>query len=326
MPRVKQRRPRRLPRRERRVSRRPGHGKKKAYKPYRKRRMLNKMRPIVEGKMRDQQLQVVGDGTNPIYDMPDPTEPFTWNLSGPGDDPVSDTPNDSYAKWEHNGFRLLPLYAFTSLNQGLHSDAMVGRSIYSRWLNVKIELSLPGLTTDSALNFPFEMFLIHGWVTAPTSYTSHTDPVESDVTRQNINDYIKNQIVQYFDTRKDRLAFIPKITNNLRIEGYKRIKANRNKQLNNPYPTFAGSGASAFTFQSSVLAPINLKCSFKTMRKIHYTRGDNTSTNEYTPNFYPNNQQLPFVCFYCPQYQDFENQNNKNPLFRYNVSHYYTDA
>ena len=326
MPRVKQRRPRRV--RALQGTRTStfawkGNRKKAPYRKWKKRRMNNKLRPIVEGKMRDQQLQILGDGSNTL-DMPDPTNESTWNLSSPGSDPTTMKANDHFEKWENNGFRLIPLYAFTSMNQGLHSDAMIGRNLYSRYVNLKLELKLPGYASlETTINFPFEMFIIHGWVTSPTSYTNLTSPAEADVTRKNINDYIESQIQQYFDTRKDRLAFIPKRTNNLKILGYKRIKANRNKQLNNPMPSVISNGN---IYNTSQLAPINLKCSFRTMRKVHYTGGDPTATNDYTSNFYPNNQWLPFVCLYCPQFSDFENQPAKNPIFRYNVSHYYTDA
>ena len=107
--------------------------KKGAYNPARKKQALNSRRPFVEGKKRiaseisqimtSNQTQPIGFYKQPLLHSPIVLNPV---ISGGG-----------------NAFQNIPITVFNRMNQGFNDFEMIGSSIFSRYLKLKVEVNFP---------------------------------------------------------------------------------------------------------------------------------------------------------------------------------------
>lgn len=221
-----------------------------------------------------------------------------------------------------NTFNLLPLHAYTCMEQGIGEHQMLGNSVFSKYLNAKVQIRFPGgqnLINDRA--FPME--LICGWIPSSLAFSTFTTPQVNQVSPSDISAYIVQRISEYFNARTDRLDFIPKHASNLRITYRRSIKPDLSKSTVAP--------ASAYD-QAGHIPDVMLYPKWTTNKKVTYeegnTYGDGVGTDRR--NFFNNYSWIPFMVLYQPMSQGEGGTSPlpdaKCPRVSYNVAHYYTDS
>lgn len=219
-------------------------------------------------------------------------------------------------------FNLLPLHAYTCMEQGIGEHQMLGNSVMSRYLNAKVQIRFPGgqnLISDR--HYPME--LICGWIPSSTAFSTFTTPDVKQVSPSDISTFIIQRISEYFNARTDKLEFVPKHASNLRITFRRQIRANQNKAN--------VAQANAYD-QSGHIPDVMLYPKWKMNKKVFFeegtTYGDGMGTDRR--NFYPNYSWIPFMVVYSPMYAgeggDAPLPTAKCPKVSYNVAHYYTDS
>lgn len=267
---------------------------KGAYKPARKNQMMKRRAPFVETKSRIQSEIALGTQIPQSKDFAVMKEIFNF----------------------------LPLHAYTCMEQGLGEDQMIGNSVYSKYLNAKVQIRFPGgqyLISDR--HFPME--LICGWIPSSLLFSSFTTPPVNAVSPSNISTFITQRIAEYFNARTDRLDFIPKRASNLRITYRRKIKPDLSKSTVAP--------ANAYD-QAGFIPDVMLHPKWTTNKKIQYeegnTYGDGAGTDRR--NFFPNYSWIPFMVLYQPMARgeggDTPLADASCPRLSYNVAHYYSDS
>lgn len=273
------------------------YNKRPVYKrKFNKKKMVRSRAPIVETKSRIQsEITTVGGGT-----IPDPTN--FKALSGV--------------------FTFLPLHAWTFMEQGLGEDQMIGQSVFSKYLNAKIQVRMAG-GSNQITDRPFPMELICGYVQAPTNWTSFTTPTVNLALPSDMDAFVVARVSEYFNARKDKLEFIPKRASTIRITYRRKLVSNQSK--NNVLNPEAG-----VTNYEGHAPDIWVYPKWKMMRKINYERGNTVEAGSARPNFYPNYNQIPFCIVYAPNHDGEDGTNpiqpQQKPEVAYNVAHYFTDS
>lgn len=208
------------------------------------------------------------------------------------------------------------------MEQGLEEDQMIGRSVFSKYLNAKVKIRFQG-GANQITDRQFPMELICGFVTAPTNYTSNTSPTVGTVTPSHLSAYVVERVSEYFNARSDELDFIPKRASTIRITYRRQIRSNQSKS-NVLTPD---SGITAFEGHAP---DVNLFPKWKMMRKIHYERGAAFQVSPPRTLYYPNYNQIPFCIVYSPMFDGEDGtkplQPQEIPEVSYNVAHYFTDS
>lgn len=219
-------------------------------------------------------------------------------------------------------FHLLPLHSWTVMEQGLEEDQMIGRSVFSKYLNAKVKVRFQG-GANQITDRQFPMELICGFVQAPMNLTSNTSPTVSQCTPSNISAYIVERVSEYFNARTDELDFIPKRASTIRITYRRKIRSDQSKS-NVLTPD---SGITAFEGHTP---DVMLYPKWKMMRKIHYERGALFQASPARTLYYPNYNQIPFCIIYSPM---FDGEDGTKPLqpqeipdVSYNTIHYFSDS
>lgn len=218
-------------------------------------------------------------------------------------------------------FKILPLHAYTFMEQGLAEDQMIGQSLFSKYLNAKVQVRFQG-GANQITDRPYPMELICGWVKAPLAWTSFTSPQVNLALPSDLTGWIVERVSEYFNARTDRLDFIPKRDSTIDITYRKRIRSNQSKNnVMNP-------NSNSITNEGQV-PDVLLYPKWKTMKKVFYERG-NTVEASARPNFYPNYSRIPFMIIYSPNYAGEDGtqplQPQEIPEVSYNVAHYFTDS
>lgn len=259
--------------------------KKGAYKPQVKKNFMKRRNPFVENKIRN--AREFSLALDPVRDM---------NAFGAFADPTD---------WQKipvdDAFSVILPSVFYSMNRGLNSNEMIGESIYAKYLKTKLQFLAP--QGAYMIDYPCNLFLIHGWVTAPLNPTQYTTPTVSGMSYQNVFNHVTHYVKEYFNERKDTLEFPEKRERHIKFESYRKIKVNKNEDL-----PIHGYGGSAGTSTLGALAPINMSCKWEIMRKIHYDSGSNNPSLGNPATFpqadfnYPSTSFLPFICIFNPQF------------------------
>lgn len=283
---------------------------KGAYKKPRVRQMAKRRAPLVE--LKERKKAEVSLRNASVAGVASASYPFTINATN-----ISNT----------TSFTLLNLTPFTRMSQGLSDSQMIGRSVFSKRLRLKCEFQYPeGL---DIVAHPQRTFLICGWVTVPTAFTSETTPTEANATMSDVRTHLIHQLQELYNQKEDSLRFLRKKASNYRIESYRRIRPNMNRAIAPaPFTT-----AEAGTTSGGAVPLIRLSHTYKTGRKVFYTEGKSTATGNDAPdpdieNFYVNNQQLPFALIYAEEHDKMLNPAGEevNLTIRYNVNHEFTDS
>ena len=297
--------------------------RKGAYKPARKSNFQKRRAPFVETKAIDD-LLVAGKAGVLTNDAGDDTIRNTVN-------PLTISNGTSSAP---NTLTMLPINSFFGMQRGVSHSDMVGDNVYARYLKCKLEFELP--SNDNIIRHPCDAYLIHGWVTLPMGLNFYTTPEQGDLTRTQLNAHIKTQVEQYFNQRSDKLQYISKRQNNIKILGYRKLKPKNSSNLGGSSGPVVNNLATGGAVVTGAGGPplVNMSCSWPLKRKIFYEDG---KSNLQAPvnNFgfmYPNFAWLPFMCFYNPTAHEFLNSGiypgNLEPQIkvRYNSKFYFSDS
>ena len=115
-----------------------------------KKAMIKSRQPLVETKSRIQSEITTGEQTPQIPQCKE----FT-NISGV--------------------FHNLPLSAFWNMSQGTGESNMLGQSVFSRYLNAKVQIRFPG-GTNAITDRHYPMELVCGWIPSSIHATTFTTP------------------------------------------------------------------------------------------------------------------------------------------------------
>lgn len=298
--------------------------KKGAYNKKAKQNFQNRRVPFVETKFQDDRLVALKAGITDDTTkdtIRNPTFPYTIEN------------RDAAANAEE--LTIFPIHAYMNMNKGLEGSDMIGSSVYSRYLKAKVEIELPSGTNP--IRHPCDIYLIHGWVTQPLGKTLHTTPTNTQVTRSDVQNHILEQLQQYFNQREDKLVPIRRRTSNIKFEGYRKIKPKQNAKLGVDPMALSTGVNNTQTFQGA-LPLINMNCSWRCKRKVHYTQGTSNASVNNLEHSYVNHGWIPFMAVYNPTAGTFIDTSVYPPVnpggpandpklkLRYNTTHYFQDS
>lgn len=275
------------------------------YRSTNKMKMTNKLRPLTETKSRtaEEVFDAIGSGQTEVVD------PTVYQM----------LPND-------DALTHVPMVPFLTQHQGLNEDEMIGLSNYTRWLKCKIQIKLP--EGVNSIKHPADLYVVHGWIKAPMAKTTFTPIKPSQVLPSTVSTYIANHVKDFFDSREDRLRFVGKSNTNIKILGYKRVKPNRNGSLGIPATAFSTDTVPTGFKVAGANPIINTSCTWKIMRKIHYTHGAPVQYGATDPSYktlYPNESWLPFLVFYNPTFAEFGDSDAEKIEVATNTACWYSD-
>lgn len=264
-----------------------------------------------------------------------------------------------------DAFTNVPLRSWTRISNGFGEHQCIGNSIFSKFLNVKLQvrfpdgqhISIPDPTkpgenysvVNKMIEKPTKLYMVCGWITESLNYPidntpSPSLPAQSSATQEAIDAYITQQLKPFFDDDEDKLQFRPKQTTNIKIEKYVQFKPRHETAIGTqatPYVVSAPPGELgpqvAYPANGSV-PDVMRTWSTKTNRKLPLTEGTETSFSTDKQNLYPNNSWIPFCVIYNPNYEQQANNFLVDPndsqkftqvqtmLYRWNDAHYFTDS
>ena len=283
---------------------------KGAYKKTTKKNFMKRRNPFVENKIRnEEQFSLALDPLRAqvFGNFPDPTN-------------FADVPVD-------DAFTLFLPAPYYSMNRGLSCNEMIGDSIYAKYLKTKFQFLAP--EGQHMVDYPSQLYLIHGWCTAPVNATSLTTPTVDAVTYVDVFNHVRSYVKEYFNDRKDTLQFPEKRERHIKFLSYRKLKTNKNTEI----PL---QGVSDVAATRGALAPINMSVKWNVMRKVHYDKGANNpalgapATYPQADFNYPNQSWLPFTILFNPQFASTPGYPtpNQNDLWR--VAHssqmWYSDS
>lgn len=192
--------------------------RKGAYKSNNKKAMAIRRAPLVETKRKtDEDIYAAGffSGSGTINSngmVPDRTVLDVYDTEHVMMDPIS------YLFW----------------SQGLDQSQHIGQAVNLKYTNMKIQVRFPQPSvTVTAGSYsdpqnipaqPMNYELVWGYVPSPLQLTGSTTPPANTVTANQIKSHINDRVTDYFNSRKDKLRFIPKKDATLRIIGRKKIR------------------------------------------------------------------------------------------------------
>lgn len=306
-------------------------GKRGAYKTATVKGNLNRRRPFVETKARIKSeiaFRNSSDGTSGGI--------MSTNYPNPLDVTQIDV---------NTAFRQIYLDPFARMSQGLDDSQMIGNTVFARSLTAKLQLWYPhkGLigangselaNSQQPIVKPIRMYAVAGWVTRPWARTAHTTPTESLATTDDFNNQIEHQIKEYFDSKTDQLEFKEKVLSNVEITDFKLLKPKHQNRIAPQLQWVTGMSVGPPEILLGSNPYVSYSHTWKFNRKLHYTRGKDTSNATTAPdpdieNYYPNNEdRIPFLCFYMPDFADMMDAASvpTKPAYRHNVMLTYTDS
>jgi hypothetical protein len=220
-----------------------------------------------------------------------------------------------------NAFTILTPDSFLFNEQGLQEGQMIGQSIYSRFLSMKLLLEFPqGL---NQLFNPTKIYAYQVWITAPlaaSAYTVATGQLRRDlVTRAYLEQHISDQAKEFYDNKNDRMKFSP-VMEGVKVIRRIELTPNRNAAIagnldDNAGTVFGGPPDVFHQFQ------------WDTKTKIHYEK---SSTIDGPADLYlnrpPENLGYPAVIIYNPDFARQGPGDERKIKHTYTSKHWYGDS
>lgn len=296
--------------------------KKGAYAPARKKQMAVRRAPIVECK-KDERIRWNGLTALTPAEWPALSD-FNFLQIG---DTASTTGTAQHCI---TGVPETFLYR----TQGLGSDEMIGDSVFLKYLKCKFEFKLP--TDASLIHFPqCQLFLIHGFVQGSISANELTDPKLSELTRTTIDDYVQQQVNEYFNNQTEPISFRDKGHPNtpVKVLRKKEIRWDVSKSILPPPHRQLSSDLSLMQSVGDLPTKV-VTVEWPMMRKQKYEKAAAlTSAAERTKeaNWFANNVDpklgYPFWCIYMPGGQNIVYSDTDNRVrARINDCAWFTDS
>ncbi len=140
---------------------------------------------------------------------------------------------------------MMPIRSFYRMSKGTRPNQMIGNEVFSKSLYMK------GKITGLPANNTIEAFLYWGWIKDRLGYTDFTTPTRATATREDLEDFVLNQLKQHFDEKSDEMRYRQNKSDNIKITGVRKLQHPNDAQLQDQ---------------------IAFKCSWKTGRKVVYTK------------------------------------------------------
>lgn len=277
----------------------------KSYAPKNKKAMMKRRQPFVETKSKTTEDLVGQFGLNPHIDF------FTFNTEAIHINP------DVYHAWQ----------------QGLGEQQCIGQSVFAKYLKRKMTVRWPQPGFVNTFNnkagiipmTPMSCELIWGWIPAPLNKTGYTTPTAPNVNMAEINGYINHRVKNYFDERKDKLRYIPKVNSTLRIVGRKKLRPDLRFMSTAPPTTSdvtVGDDYAVGTIPDTYTT-IQWPC----MRKLHLEQANDLHNGN--PGLYAGNYQwLAFCCIFQENWEEIpvDQRAQSSVSVAYNDCLWYSDS
>lgn len=252
-----------------------------AYKKGKKRQMQIRRAPFVETKRKT------------LEDLR-----MTGYFAGTGDNPIVDHTEFKVHDTEHT---MMDPLSYILWSQGLDQSKHIGQAVNLKYTNMKIQVRFPqphmkvnvpgdGEIAQIIPPLPQKYELVWGWVPAPLQLTGNTTPAANTVTMTQILNHVNHRVTDYFNSRKDRLRFIPKKDATLRIIGRRIVRPDLRFQSTAPPFTNDGTKDPVGTIPD-YFTEISWK---HNNRKMWLEQTGNLNGNSDLIGMYPNYSFLPF--------------------------------
>lgn len=154
---------------------------------------------------------------------------------------------------------------------------------------------------------PQSYHLYWGFVKTPYGYSDFTTPKRDEADAETLERHINLRVEQWFNERTDRISFIPKTDNNLKIIGKKKLTPpwdSRNGRLPVSYVDDSHT-ITQDILHEGVIPDTLVKITWPINKKIHFQETNNFSGDGVTAagapvsgvkTFYQNHHWLPFAC------------------------------
>lgn len=231
---------------------------------------------------------------------------------------------------------MLPIRSFLRMSRGDRKNQMLGNTVNSKSIYMKgmIGTYKAGVSNELLKDTAWsnKIYLCTGWVKDTTSFTDFTTPTLAAATRDDVENFIANQIQQHFDQFSDQMRYREKKKDNIKIDKYQLLTSGDDTQAAQsdglPFKAYwktdrkvvysecarlLGNNEIVQNSSASPGVTINMTDSFK--ESSDALGGDSGG-------FIPNNSWLPFACLIQP---DVDPTSAIQPGVLYNTIHYFTD-
>lgn len=292
--------------------------KKGAYKAAQKKNFMRKRAAVVETKRKDHEALraagfFAGTGVNPVQDH------MTWTAYNT----------------EHIHMNPLTYYLWS---QGLDQSQHIGQSVTVKHLNQKIQVRFPQPTMKIAGDSQFVPFipqnyeLVWGWIPAPYQLTGSTTPAANTVSLDELKSHVNLRIVDYFNSRKDKLRFIPKKDSTIRITGRRLVRPDLRYQSTAPAQTIDATMGNDYVV--GTIPDYFTEISWKMPnggKKLWLEQTGNLDGANKLVGMYPNYSWLPFCVLVNWDYDELLANHPTNtilycPSVAWNDICYFTDS
>lgn len=289
--------------------------KKGAYKKKNKKALIKRRAPLVETKRK-----TLEDLRSANY------------FAGTGNNPITDHTTFTAYNTEHAHLNPLTYYLWS---QGLGQSQHIGQNVLVKHLNMKIQVRFPQPSMNIAGTpqiipaIPQHYELVWGWVPAPYQFTGSTNPAVNNPSLTDLKTHVNNRVVDYFNSRKDFLRFIPKKDCTIRIVGRRHVRPDMRFQSTAP-PSSPGVA----TNPTGTIPDFHTEISWKmptTAKKLWLEQTGNLDGGEKLIAMYPNYSWLPFAVFVNWNHDELSTTHPTStilycPSLAWNDICYYTDS
>lgn len=186
---------------------------------------------------------------------------------------------------------------FTCWQQGLAEQQIIGKSVFVKYMKRKLTIRFPqpNITMSSGKagvipKIPQRYELVWGFVPTPLNLSNNTTPTRETVTLSDINGHINERVAEYFNTRSDRLRYVPKKASNIRIIGRRKVRPDLRFMSTAPPETFDPSFSS--TYADGSIPNYETSLYWPMMKKLHLEQS--VDLHGGVQGLYPNYAWLPF--------------------------------
>lgn len=231
---------------------------------------------------------------------------YRWHTGMASTSLVNQGIREFYVNNDTNACTFLPLHSFISMkksfNAGEYPWGVEGRDIFSKFLQMKLEITYPQARYGPKKGVrPLEV--IYGFC-EPLNLTDQTTPREDNVSNTEIGLHIAGQVGPDFDETNDSMLFQDRRRRAYNIVGRFKVKPDRRHLITGPIAN-ADSGTALST--NADPPPIRRNVTFKMNKKIRLWPSTQVASGPASdPILYPRSAYLPFVALVNPDYENYE--------------------